>query len=100
MNYEDLVESRKSIGDMSKEELFTYCYGLLEEVWNFEKEIGRLTAESTEWESKFYDEAKKIGKAIEYIENCYGVYLNCLKEPVQCVRKDNLLEILKGEDDE
>ena len=30
------------------------------------KEIERLTAESTEWESKFYDEAKKNDRAIEY----------------------------------
>ena len=32
------------------------------------EEIDRLTAESTKWESKFYDEAKKVDKAIEYIE--------------------------------
>ena len=31
------------------------------------KEIERLTAESTKWESKFYDEAKKVDKAIEFI---------------------------------
>ena len=31
-----------------------------------EKEIERLTAESTEWESKFYDEADKVANAIEY----------------------------------
>ena len=33
-----------------------------------DKEIERLTAESTKWESKFYDEAKKVDRAIEYIE--------------------------------
>ena len=27
-----------------------------------DKEIERLTAESTKWESKFYDEAKKVDK--------------------------------------
>ena len=32
------------------------------------KEIERLTAESTEWESKFYDEAKKVDKAIDLLE--------------------------------
>ena len=42
MNYEELVKSGKNIGDMTKEELFEYCYGLLGEVWNFEKEIERL----------------------------------------------------------
>ena len=38
MNYEELVKSRKNIGDMTKEELFTYCGGLLSEVWDYEKE--------------------------------------------------------------
>lgn len=33
-----------------------------------EKEIARLTAESTKWESKFYDEAKKVDKAIDYLD--------------------------------
>lgn len=33
-----------------------------------DKEIERLTAESTEWESKFYDEAKKVDKAIDLLE--------------------------------
>lgn len=42
MNFEELVESKKYIGDMSKEELFTYCNGLLDEIWDFEKEIHRL----------------------------------------------------------
>lgn len=32
MNYEELVNNKKYIGDMSKEELFIYCQGLLEEV--------------------------------------------------------------------
>ena len=38
MNYEELVKSRINIGDMTKEELFTYCGGLLSEVWGYEKE--------------------------------------------------------------
>lgn len=37
-----------------------------------DKEIERLTCESTKWESKFYDEAKKVDKAIEYIEKELG----------------------------
>lgn len=47
MNYEELVESKKSIGDMSKEELFTYCNGLLDEIWEFEKEVKELLKENT-----------------------------------------------------
>lgn len=38
-------------------------------IYSLLKEIERLTAESTKWESKFYDEVKKVDKAIEYIEN-------------------------------
>lgn len=33
-----------------------------------EQEIERLTFESTKWESKFYDEAKKVDRAIEFIK--------------------------------
>lgn len=57
-----------------------------------EREIERLTAESTEWESKFYDEAKKVDKAIEYLENI----------PRVLTRTDviYLLMILKGDDKE
>ena len=42
MSYEELVESRKNIGDMTKEELFTYCGSLLSEVWDYEKENEQL----------------------------------------------------------
>ena len=42
MSYEELVVSRKNIGDMTKEELFTYCGGLLSEVWDYEKENEQL----------------------------------------------------------
>ena len=42
MSYEELVESKKNIGDMTKEELFTYCGGLLSEVWDYEKENEQL----------------------------------------------------------
>jgi len=65
-----------------------------------DKEIERLTAESTKWESKFYDEAKKVDRAIEYINNLsnepnifghYGIDSRC---------KNWLLNILKGSDKE
>lgn len=41
MNYEELVKSKRCIGNMDREELLTYCYGLLEEVWDFEKRIDK-----------------------------------------------------------
>ena len=59
------------------------------------EEIERLTAESTKWESKFYDEAKKVDKAIEYIEeNSFAIH-ETLKS---IVIGEKVLEILKGED--
>ena len=66
-----------------------------------QEEIARLTAESTKWESKFYDEAKKVDKAIEYIEenktthecNEWG-FDNMLEDIIP------LLDILKGSDKE
>lgn len=45
MSYEELVESKKCIGDMSKEELFEYCNGLLEEVWALEKKYENAVAD-------------------------------------------------------
>ena len=53
-----------------------------------DKEIARLTAESTKWESKFYDEAKKVDKAIEYMER----YMFIQKENYDYI---HLLDILK-----
>ncbi len=65
------------------------------------QEIERLTFESTKWESKFYDEAKKVDKAIEYIEkNVWSCYI--LDDEKELIETDSeeLLEILKGVDKE
>jgi len=75
----------------SKKEL----YDLVEEQ---RKEIEKLTAESTKWESKFYDEAKKVDKAIEYIENRYHIK-GTMTYDSPIYHKD-LLDILKGVDKE
>ena len=65
-----------------------------------DKEIERLTAESTKWESKFYDEAKKVDRAIEYIEkNSYTTLETIDDINYFIVRLDkcpDLLDILKG----
>lgn len=66
-----------------------------------QEEIERLTAESTKWESKFYDEAKKVDRAIEYIEkNVWSCYI--LDDEKELIETDSeeLLEILKGSDKE
>ena len=71
-----------------------------------QKEIERLTAESTKWESKFYDEAKKVDKAIEYIEKgadfkslyfIKGQDEEMWKILLSDEIKGKLLEILKGD---
>ena len=66
------------------------------------EEIERLTAESTKWESKFYDEAKKNDKAIDYINSKefidYKKGLGNFERMLQH-RKD-LSNILKGSDKE
>lgn len=66
-----------------------------------QEEIERLTFESTKWESKFYDEAKKVDKAIEYIEENKRTYENdeyCFDNMIDDVTP--LLNILKGSDKE
>ncbi len=62
-----------------------------------DKEIARLTAESTKWESKFYDEAKKVDEAIEYIN---WVWNNTNKPTNTIVALRTLENILKGSDKE
>lgn len=69
-----------------------------------DNEIARLTAESTKWESKFYDEAKKVDRAIKYIEkNSYTTIETIDDINYFIVRLDkcaDLLDILKGVDKE
>jgi hypothetical protein len=60
-----------------------------------DKEIERLTFESTKWESKFYDEAKKVDKAIEKIESIriYGLRSG---KTLFATLLNEILDILKG----
>lgn len=64
----------------------------------YEQEIERLTAESTKWESKFYDEAKKVDRAIEYLESYNTDFKNCRfgEAPISIRELGDLLDILKG----
>lgn len=78
MNYDNLTKD-ELIGELK----FRY-----EELYKQDKEIERLTPESTEWESKFYDEVKKNDKAIEYIKEDYEI---------NKYSKDYLLNILQGD---
>lgn len=50
-----------------KNEKVDYTGVYIVKIDKLNKEIERLTFESTKWESKFYDEAKKVDKAIEFI---------------------------------
>lgn len=63
-----------------------------------DKEIERLTAESTKWESKFYDEAKKVDRAIKYMEDNSKISLDDCVSIIKFYRE--LLSILKGSDKE
>lgn len=60
------------------------------------KEIERLTAESTEWESKYYDEAKKVDKAIEVIDLIKPELWNISNK--MTYRLLDIKNILRGED--
>lgn len=62
--YEEATNQSKMVYEAQKEEIFN---NTLKENKKLKQEIERLTAESTKWESKFYDEAKKVDKAIEFI---------------------------------
>lgn len=69
---------------------------------DMQEEIERLTAESTKWESKFYDEAKKVDRAIEYLESYNTDFKNCRfgEAPISLRELGDLLNILKGVDEE
>lgn len=94
MNFEELVESKKSIGNMTKEELFTYCNGLLDEIWDFEKEIGRLNNIINELE-KWYLSQKENDKYCYLASNDKDKCRYDIWEEVL-----NKLQELKGEDNE
>ena len=85
MNYEELVESRKHIGAMTKEELYTYCQGLLDEVWNFEKENDKLHSIIKEvreyiYENSFDEERKEIIDEL---------WVNEIKDILEILDKEN-----------
>ena len=69
MSYEELVESRKNIGDMTKEELFTYCGGLLSEVWDYEKENEQLN-----------DKVEELMELYTTERHCKDDYKSIIKE--------------------
>lgn len=50
-----------------KNEKVDYTGTYIVKIDKLQKEIEKLTVESTKWESKFYDEAKKVDKALEFI---------------------------------
>jgi len=88
---------------VSEEQLWEYLETiegknkLLEIINSNIEEIEKLTAESTKWESKFYDEAKKVDKAIEYIN---WVWNNTNKPTNTIVALRTLENILQGSDKE
>ena len=79
-----------------KNEKVDYTGVYIVKIDKLEKEIERLTAESTKWESKFYDEAKKVDKAIEFMNCTFNI--SSVKEMYEIMNK--LEEILQGSDKE
>ena len=110
MSYEELVESKKNIGDMTKEELFTYCGGLLSEVWDYEKENIDLQNRL----NSLMEAHKNSGEEIERLNNIIKEVREYLTDEGVCIlnkgKQENerlvwtwenyydLLEILKGSD--
>lgn len=93
---EELKRARDCYKDYQDGEEVYYFVGALRYACN---EIDKLTFESTKWESKFYDEAKKVDKAIEYIKfNATSNYFDAEKNMFR--REIDLLEILCGSDKE
>ena len=81
MTYEELVLSKKPIGNMNNDELITYCNGLLEEVWDYEKATNKIV-----------DQLRKIKNDLDFEPwSIYQVDGNILFD---------LLDILKGSDED
>ena len=76
-------------------------FDLQDKVYKLEEEIKRLTAESTKWESKFYDEVKKVDKAIKMIKDylCSYDYTSAEFKKVDKAF-ERIWKNLEGEDDE
>ena len=81
------------MSDINEEQKRLYKRAEENDIKLLQEEINRLTAESTHYESKYYNEAKKVDKAIEYIKQLEH------SEWITFGRKI-LLEILQGSDKE
>lgn len=76
----------------------TWCelYDIRDYITNLQQEINKLTAESTEWESKYYDLQSRCEKAIEYIEKEHEWIKNI---GYKLLKTEDLLNILNGVDE-
>ena len=99
MSYEELVESRKNIGDMTKEELFTYCGGLLNEVWDYDRNVEQLLLDKCKAELEIERLNNIIKEAIKYIkENTSDGYI--IVDDLNYYDIPELLRILQGSEKE
>lgn len=69
-------EYKEMIKDMRKEEMIKGLYDLSARITEQDKEIERLTAESTKWESKCYNYQDIIKEVRELVEN--GTDFKCI----------------------
>lgn len=84
----DYFEYKETIGENMK---------LIAENHDLKERVATLTAESTVWESKFYDEVKKTDKALKYIDE---VWEKTSMPTNTIVALRTLQRILIGEDKE
>ena len=87
--YDEIKRLKEQLNDEIQEELKQS-----EIMVKQQQEIEKLTFESTKWESKFYDEAKKVDKAIHRIQ------LIQMDGEVNIRDLTELVNILKGSDKE
>ena len=73
---------------------------LVELLENKDKEIEILKENNENMQIEMASCWEKIDKAIEYIENCSGIYSNVLGENKEMISSQNVLNILKGVDKE
>ena len=93
MNKEDIEYTLKDTNGNKYTIIDTKKVDIQEEL---NKEINKLIAESTEWESKCYNLKERISKAIEYMENNSKISLDDYVSITNFYKQ--LLDILKGVD--
>lgn len=98
--YDELCEMR--LGDMSKDELFDFACGLLDEFYEMEDVVREVSKQRDDLfnhlTKKDLDYKSRINKAIKYINkhSCTNPYLSKLLVGSEI---EDILDILRGKDE-